>query len=723
VTELALILGIQAAGLAFAMAVGRSLFVNDQESPRFQRVARALERATLAVLAQAGRSVLIGVLVLVLISCLVHVYLRPAAPLLSPVQSALMAGLGLFLGATFAGASAYVALRIGVQASVSVSRAARVSLDRALSLAVRSGGAAALIGDALSMLGFSALFGVAFALKGGTTLSAEEALRLGHELTGVVPGFALGAALTALVLQRAAGTYRAASEVASNVAAELDAGLTRDDPRNPALVSGVAGTLLSGHAATIALSFTLASASHLCTLSLAARAVDSGAPVSSLFVPFVVRAFFLLASGFGLLVVRTEEMKSPSLALLRGQLSAAVIGWAGVLGTAFWLMRDEWIKAAVAGLVGIFCSMVGALTTWALSLRRPSSELGDQDDRAARDARPPGLVALGGVGRGFEALLLPVALIGPILLWCLKALAGDGAAAGTLAAASAPTNAVVALIGWSALVGMLPLNVAAGCVGAIASAARLISVLARAEVEALRRVQRLSQSRLSMASPRTQLLLVAAGTALLAALTLPGLAAQSGGLTGSTLEPIVLWSGALGSALVLAYAGASARAAAHGAERVALEVGRQLNARQTIAPAPVPDDFSPSYKSCVDLAARLSQGRVLPQALSALALPVLLAVGVRLFTRTQPIALVIDALVGFVAAASFTGFAAALTLDAAHAAVANRRLKRGADGSSVPIAAAGEALTTVLGHAASPAAQALVLATACIALSIAPFLH
>jgi K(+)-stimulated pyrophosphate-energized sodium pump len=722
VTELALILGIQAAGLAFAMAVGRSLFVNDQESPRFQRVARALERATLAVLAQAGRSVLIGVLVLVLISCLVHAYLRPAAPLLSPVQSALMAGLGLFLGATFAGASAYAALRIGVQASVSVSRAARISLDRALSLAIRSGGAAALIGDALSMLGFSALFGVAFALKGGTTLSAEEALRLGHELTGVVPGFALGAALTALVLQRAAGTYRAASEVASNVAAELDAGLTRDDPRNPALVSGVAGTLLSGHAATIALSFTLASASHLCTLSLAARAVDSGAPVSSLFVPFVVRAFFLLASGFGLLVVRTEEMKSPSLALLRGQLSAAVIGWAGVVGTAFWLMRDEWIKAAVAGLVGIFCSMVGALTTWALSLRRPSSELGDQDDRAARDARPPGLVALGGVGRGFEALLLPVALIGPILLWCLRALAGDGAA-GTLAAASAPANTVVALIGWSALVGMLPLNVAAGCVGAIASAARLISVLARAEVEALRRVQRLSQSRLSMASPRTQLLLVAAGTALLAALTLPGLAAQSDGLTGSALEPIVLWSGALGSALVLAYAGASARAAAHGAERVALEVGRQLNAGRTIAPAPVPDDFSPSYKSCVDLAARLSQGRVLPQALSALALPVLLAVGVRLFTRTQPIALVIDALVGFVAAASFTGFAAALTLDAAHAAVANRRLKRGADGSSVPIAAAGEALTTVLGHAASPAAQALVLATACIALSIAPFLH
>jgi Na+/H+-translocating membrane pyrophosphatase len=209
----------------------------------------------------------------------------------------------------------------------------------------------------------------------------------------------------------------------------------------------------------------------------------------------------------------------------------------------------------------------------------------------------------------------------------------------------------------------------------------------------------------------------------MAALTVPGLAARTTELSISVLEPIVLWSAALGSALVLAYAGASARAAAEGAERVALEVGRQLRAARPSTPAPLPDDFSPSYKACVDLAAELSRPRVLIHVLTALALPIALAAGVRLVTRAQSVALVIDSLVGFVAAVSFTGFAAALILDAAHSAVAGRRLKRAADGGSVPIAAAGEALTTVLGQAASPAAQALVLATGCIALAIAPFLY
>jgi hypothetical protein len=182
-----------------------------------------------------------------------------------------------------------------------------------------------------------------------------------------------------------------------------------------------------------------------------------------------------------------------------------------------------------------------------------------------------------------------------------------------------------------------------------------------------------------------------------------------------------LWAGALGAGLVLAYTGASARAAARGAEGVALEVERQLRvARREPAANPVPDDFSPSYKACVDLAARLSRARSLPHVLAALALPVALVVALRLLTPSAADQLA--ALVSFVAAAGFTGFAATLTLDATQAALAGRRLKRAADGSVIPVAAASEALTSVLGHAAGPAAQAAVLATSAVALAIAPFL-
>jgi hypothetical protein len=234
-------------------------------------------------------------------------------------------------------------------------------------------------------------------------------------------------------------------------------------------------------------------------------------------------------------------------------------------------------------------------------------------------------------------------------------------------------------------------------------------------------VQRLSDSRL--ASPRAQSALALSAGALLAALTVPALAARSEDPALALLEPVVLWAGALGAGLVLAYTGASARAAARGAEGVALEVERQLRvARRAPTSNPVPDDFSPSYKACVDLAAELSRARSLPHVLAALALPVALAAGLRLLLPTMPSPIAVDALISFVAAAGFTGFAATLTLDAIQAALAGRRLKRAADGGVIPVAAASEALTSVLGHAAGPAAQAAVLATSAVALAIAPFL-
>src|SRR5688572_4059465 len=320
------------------MVVGRSLFADDVALSRFERVARALERATRSVLVLGARDVAIGLAPLLALLCAGHALTKKADALLSPVQAGALSAIALSFGALLTLVACYAALRLGVQAAVRFTLAARSSLDRALSVSVRAAGAAALIGDALSLLGFSLLFGLSFALKGGTALDAPEALRLARELTSVLPTFAVGSALAALIVERAAGTYRAASEVAANIAGEIDGGLSRDDPRNPALIGAVSGTLLSGHASSIALGFALSSVSHVAMLALAVRAVESGAPPSALLVPFVVRAFFVLGSGFGLPVVRTSEMESPSGALLRGHLCSLVVGGVGIAGSLLWLV-------------------------------------------------------------------------------------------------------------------------------------------------------------------------------------------------------------------------------------------------------------------------------------------------------------------------------------------------------------------------------------------------
>jgi len=710
VTELALILGIQAASLAFAMVVGRSLFVDDGASPSFERVVRALERATRSVLLLGTRDVGLGLALLSALLCAGHAFSTKTGGLLSPLQAGALSTIALGFGALLTLLACYSALRLGVQAALRVTLAARSSLDRALSVSVRAAGSAALIGDALSLLGFSLLFGLSFALKGGTALAAPEALRLARELTSVLPSFAVGAALAALVVERASGTYRAAAEVAANVAGELEGGLSRDDPRNPALIGAVSGTLLAGHAGSIALGFTLSCISHIGMLALSVHAVESGAPASALFVPFVVRAFFVLGSGFGLPAVRTAEMESPSGALLRGHLCSLVVGGVGIAGSLLWLVHDEWRRLTVVGLLGLGGSLVGTLTAALLSQTESKSLGVALEGGNAADSGATGLGALAGVGKAFGAVLVPVLVLGVGALWATAATPG----------ASPASNALAPLVFWSALAGMLPYTLAAGATGATALSARSVAGLAGAEPDAQRRMQRLAEARLSMISPRAQLLLCALGAALLTALSLPSLSLRSADSAMDVLEPVVLWAGALGAALVLGYAGASASAAARGAHTLALEVGRQLRAARG-GGGPVPEDFSPSYKACVDLAAESSRARRLPQVLTALMLPVVLVLLVRWLAQAPP-ALIVDALIAFVAGAGFTGFAAALTLEAAQTAVSARRLKRGADGGVAPLAAAGETLTSVLGHAAAPAAQALVLAAAGAALAIAPFL-
>lgn len=699
VTELALILGIEAGGLAFAAVVGRALSRGGRDSTRFERLASALDRAGRAVLARSGRDVAFLALAAAAVLLVLHGYVLPLSSRLSPLQAGFLGALSVLLGSGLGCVVAFAATRFGVRAGVQAAHVAKESLDKVLLLAVRFGGSVGLAVEALAFIGLALLFGVTFALKGGTTLDANTALALAQEIALVLPGFALGAALTALVVQRAAGTYRAASEVAASLALELDAGLSRDDPRNPGLVGEVTGNQLGGHAAGAALAFALAGATHLSAFLLAARLVADGAPVAGLFLPFVVRALFVVACGFGVAVVRTREMENPSLALLRGQASSALIGLVALLGTASWLGGEHTGLLFFGGFLGVAGSLLATVPSLVGFLRR--RELGP-------DGEPlrAGFAAFGGLGVGLETALVPAAALAALILFAAQSPPESGAAA-----------LLAGLAGLSALSGLMPLAVAVGTVRTTATTARALGALGGSDPEAQRRVQRLEETRLAALAARAGLVLTAGTTTFFAALAVPGLASLPPDAHVNVLEPVVLCSGVLGAALVLAYAGASARSALSGAHGLYVEIERQIRGiPQNSGLSRIPEDFSPSYKVCVDAAERLARRRLLTHVVGAFGAPVAFVLGIRLLGGTEAA----EGLAGFVVAAGFTGFAAALTLDAAHAVLSWQRPARAA--GDAPMAAAGEALALVLGHSAGPAAHALVLATACTALTIAPFL-
>ncbi|HYO98056.1 MAG TPA: sodium/proton-translocating pyrophosphatase [Polyangiaceae bacterium] len=712
-TELLLILGIQAAGLAYALVVGRAFAATEATSLRLRRLGSALERATSGLLGRGVRVTALAALATSALMFSLHLYFQLPGAHLRGVPIAFSCALAVLLGALLACVSTHAALRTSVRASLRIAGAARASMDRALLLAIRAGGSVSLIAEASSLLGLLGLFGVAFALAGGTTLAEPAALKLVRELVPALAGFPLGAAVASLVVQRAGGTYHAASELGGAWTGEREGGLEQHDPRNPALVGDLAGNHLGRSATRAALLFTTASAAHVAVLALAlaAAATEPAAPLTWIFLPFVVRAFFLLASAFAMGAVRTEEMTSPSAAILRGQATATLVGLSGVCGAALWLAPDHWGALLGAGALGCLLAWLVGLPGWLRLTARGGRGAREADDSFPTTGAP---AALANLGKGLESVVLPTVAVGVTasFIWYLGTRTG------------LPSGGVwAALVGWTALLGTAAFAHAACAVATLAQGANGIGPLAALDAEARRRTSRLEEASVVSASGHAQLVTVAVATGLLCALAIPTLSGTHMRLQFGMLDPSVTWSGALGAALVLAYAGSCLRAAVSGAREVAGEVERQLRAfPRERGVFKVPPSFSPSYKACVDLCSRVAVRGLPFQVSVAVFVPMWWVLTVRFALRGES-ALSSQALVSFVLASAVTGFAAMLAIDAARASLLDsRRMGRTSGAGDSSARGTTHAVADALSNCAAPAAHALVLTLAAIGLALAPFM-
>lgn len=708
-----MILAIQVVALAYSLVIGRSVLVSSASPGRLRRLGSALERATSAFSAEQGRRLAAVTAALAVALCALY-WQRGGTGALSGGPAGIGAGLGVATGAALCWFAARNALRLGVGVSVQVAIATARGVDRALSLAMRAGGAASLSAEALSALGVVAVFGVIFALLGGTALPPPQALSLAGDVTAVLSSFPLGAALAALAAQRSGGLYQASVDIGSDVASEQRFGLSREDPRNPALVGELVGSHLGESSTRAALLFVTAATSHvaLLALGLATASAESSPSVSLVLLPFLVRAFFVLASAFGCAVVRTEEMTSPSAGILRGSLSASTIGLAGLCGACLWLAREHFWAFFLAGSIGTLSAGLLALPVWA-RLLRPAGSLREATDALRIGG---GSAALMSLGAALQASLLPILAVGLGAMCAFQLGVHSGLPSG---------GVWTSLVAWAALIGVAPFAFAASSVATIADGAPAIAALTGADPEAHRRAARLDETQSIATSARAQLIAAATAAALLAALAIPALARTALRVEVGLFEPVVTWSGALGAALVLAYAGASARRAVRGGREVATEVDRQLRRfPREHGISLIPQDFSPSYKACVDLSSRLALSRLGPQALGALALPAALALALRLAYggATEPRA--VEGLMSYVLFSALVGFAAALAFDLARATLsAVCRSARSQRGSEPLLTVAGDGAADLFGHAAGPAAQALVMGTAALALAAAPFMN
>ena len=147
---------------------------------------------------------------------------------------------------------------------------------------------------ALSLLGVGVLFLAFGGLSDPRTVPTQ------------IVAFGFGASFVALFAQLGGGIYTKAADVGADLVGKVEAGIPEDDPRNPAVIADLVGDNVGDCAGRGADLFESTAAENVGAMILGV-ALYTHFGIYGILFPLVARAFGLIASIVGVLVVATPR--------------------------------------------------------------------------------------------------------------------------------------------------------------------------------------------------------------------------------------------------------------------------------------------------------------------------------------------------------------------------------------------------------------------------------
>jgi len=307
-------------------------------------------------------------------------------------------GVAFLVGAFCSAISGFIGMYIAVKSNVRCAAGAQKSLTEAVTIALRGGAVSGFLITALSLIGVTAIF---FAFGGGS--KPEIAPHL-------IVGFGFGASFVALFAQLGGGIYTKAADMGADLVGKVEAGIPEDDPRNAAVIADLVGDNVGDCAGRGADLFESTAAENIGAMILGVIAYLATGNIAWILFPLVVRAFGLIASMIGVLVVRAKEEENAMNALNRGYFVAIALSIIGMAITIHFMLGNWWLFGA--GVVGIVTSVVIVYITqyYTESRYKPVQEIAE----ASRTGPATNIVA--GTAVGFETTLATAVVIGLALL-------------------------------------------------------------------------------------------------------------------------------------------------------------------------------------------------------------------------------------------------------------------------------------------------------------------
>jgi K(+)-stimulated pyrophosphate-energized sodium pump len=359
--EIPLVLAISVLALGFALFLTFNVLKHDTGTPEMRVISDAIKEGAEAFLARQYKT--IGWLSLVVAGLIFVLYgfvrkHNQYDPVENPVQLAVYITISFILGAVCSGIAGYVGMFVSIRANIRTASAVRSSLNTALQISLRGGAVTGLFVVAMSLLGVGGLY----AVLGGLGIEVQR-------IPFMIVGYGFGASFVALFAQLGGGIYTKAADVGADLVGKIEAGIPEDDPRNPAVIADLVGDNVGDCAGRGADLFESTAAENIGAMILGVGLVlHSGFGVGAILFPLVVRAFGLIASIIGVMVVRSGENEDPMSALNRGYYVASLLAMVGFAGGAYWLLRspahpDAWLYFFGCGVIGIVTSILFVFIT------------------------------------------------------------------------------------------------------------------------------------------------------------------------------------------------------------------------------------------------------------------------------------------------------------------------------------------------------------------------
>jgi K(+)-stimulated pyrophosphate-energized sodium pump len=659
---LPIVIGISLLSLLVAVLLARWVLSQDQGPKEMQVISNAIKEGAEAFLRRQNGTIVMLAAVLAVVIFVLYAFIRSHHsfdPVATSTGLAFWITLSFLLGAACSVFAGYVGMWVSIRSNVRSASAARSSLNKALQIALRGGAVSGLFVVAMSLFGVGGLYWLV------STFAPDVAK---EKIPLLIVGYGFGASFVALFAQLGGGIYTKAADVGADLVGKVEAGIPEDDPRNPAVIADLVGDNVGDCAGRGADLFESTAAENIGAMilgaTLAATAQRMNMPfaygiVGVMMFPLVARAFGLVASIIGILIVKTKEQgQDPMSALNRGYAVTATLVIVAFFGATKWMLNspndpDAWWKFFICGVIGVLTSWAFVwITQYYTEYRyRPVQEI------ANASITGPATNIISGISVGMECVLLPVITISIAILasyhlgeWAIQ----NGGLFGTAVA-------TMGMLGSAAYI------LAMDTFGPITDNAGGIVEMSKQPEEIRKKTDRLD------AVGNTTKALTkgyAIGSAALAAFLLFSAYMDEVrlylGSVGESLfhrvdiaKPAVFVGGLLGAMLVFFFSALAIKAVGRAAQSVIAEVRTQFKEK----PGIMEGTEKPDYARCVDIVTRGALKQMIAPGLVAVGMPVAVGVLFRMFITPQDKTIAAESVAALLMVGTICGILMALFLN------------------------------------------------------------